>query len=307
MLRPAPPIMNHVLTSSVLKPGEAGVTPASRFNPILPALLLLGILAVLYERIVWELVRQWWQDPNYSHGFLVPFFSGWLVWQQRATLLSLTSRGRWIGLPLLLGGIAMLVLGDLAAEFFLTRSSLLVILAGLIVFHLGTAALRLVAFPLAFLLFMMPLPTLLFNAVAFPLQGLAAENAAWLLEVFGVPVLRDGNIIHLSQMTMGVTEACSGIRSLMSLLCLATAWAYIALPGGWSALALVLSAVPITIVANAGRVVVTGLIGQWFGIRYAQGFFHTFSGWVIFLIAFVGLLAVYRVLQMVDARSRRKS
>ena len=133
---------------------------------------------------------------------------------------------------------------------------------------------------------MVPLPTILFNAVAFPLQGLAAQNATWMLDLLGVPVLRDGNVIHLSHISLGVAEACSGIRSLISLLALAVAWAYLTLPGLWSMLVLVASAVPITIVANAGRVVLTGLIGQWFGVEYAQGFFHTFSGWVIFLLAF---------------------
>lgn len=245
-------------------------------------------------------------SPKYSHGFLVPFFSGFLIWQRRGALDRLVPQGSWLGLPVLLAGIIELVLGDLAAELFLMRSSLIVIIAGLILFHLGTEVLRALAFPLAFLFFMVPLPTILFNAVAFPLQGLAAQNATWMLDLLGVPVLRDGNVIHLSHIiSLGVAEACSGIRSLISLLALAVAWAYLTLPGPWSMLVLVTSTVPISIVANVGRIVLTGLIGQWLGFEYAQGFFHTFSGWVIFLVAFLCLLGVYGIIRLVGSARNR--
>lgn len=263
----------------------------------LGAAALAGLLAVLYWSTLRLLAIQWWDDPNYSHGFLVPVFSAYLVWQRRDALRGLVPVGAWIGVPVLLGGAAMLLLGDIAAELFLSRSSLIVILAGLVLFHLGRAVFREVAFPLAYLFFMIPLPATIFYAVAFPLQGLAARNAAWTLDLLGIPVLLDGNVIQLSQITLGVTEACSGIRSLISLLALAVAWAYLTLDSRWAMALLVASAVPITIVANAGRVVATGLIGQWFGIEYATGFFHTFSGWVIFLFAFAGLLAVHGLIR----------
>jgi exosortase len=195
-----------------------------------------------------------------------------------------------------------LVLGDIGAEECLTRSSLIAILAGLILFHLGIPVLRALLFPLGFLVFMVPLPMIIFNGIAFPLQGLAAQNATAVLELLGIPVLRDGNVIHLSHISLGVTEACSGIRSLVSLVALAVAWAYLTLPNNWHRVLLVASAVPITIVANAARVVVTGLIGQWFGVKYAQGVFHSFSGWIIFLVAFVGLLVVHTVLGRMAAK-----
>lgn len=260
-----------------------------------------GLLGLLYSGIVRDLIWQWWDDANYSHGFLVPLVSGFLIWQRRGRLATLERQGSWLGLPVLLGGIAALVLGDFGAELFLTRSSLLVIVAGLILFHLGWQIFRAVAFPLAFLFFMIPLPATLFYTLTFPLQALAARNAASTLDLLGVPVLLDGNVIHLSQISLGVSEACSGIRSLMSLLALAVAWASLALPGRWARVALVASAVPITIVANVGRVVATGLIGQWWGVQYAQGFFHTFSGFVIFLFAFVCLLGVHGLLRLAGA------
>lgn len=281
--------------------GEAGWRDVT-----LVTTLFVMVLTALYWSIFPSLVSDWWEDANYSHGFLIPCFSGFLVWQQREALKKLPLNGSWLGLPVLLVGIGALILGDIGAEDFLSRSSLIVIIAGLILFHCGTKVFHLLLFPLGFLFFMVPLPAVIFNAVAFPLQTFAAQNAERGLDLLGVPVLRDGNVIHLSDITLGVTEACSGIRSLVSLLALATGWAYTTLPGGWSRLLLVVSAVPITIIANAGRVIATGLIGQTFGHQYAQGFFHSFSGWVIFLVAFVGLLAVHSLLQRFSSNQKNE-
>ena len=265
--------------------------------------LLLLILLVLYAPVLGGLVRQWWADPNYSHGFLVPFLSGFWVWQRRSGLASCSGEGRWVGLAVMVAGVGMLALGDIAAELFLMRSSLIVVIAGLVLLFGGSETFRLLAFPLAYLLFMVPLPATVFYAVAFPLQRLAAENAAWALDLLGVPALLDGNVIHLSEMSLGVTEACSGIRSLISLLALTVAWAYLTLASRWAQVVLVVSAVPVAVAANAMRVVATGLLGQIFGIEAASGFFHGFSGWAIFLVAVVALLAVHGLLRAVGARS----
>jgi len=253
------------------------------------------LLGAVYWKIIRALVIQWWDDPNYSHGFLVPLFSLYLVWQQREVLRTAPRSGSLIGVPVILAGIGALILGDLGAENFLMRSSLIVIIAGLILF------------PLAFLFFMVPLPGIIFYAVTFPLQRLAAEQAAWTLDALGVPVLLDGNIIHLAQLSLGVTEACSGIRSLISLFAGAVAWAYLLVPVGWPMIVFVAATVPITIFANAARVVLTGLIGQYFGVQFASGFFHEFAGWAIYLFAFVSLLATYSLLRVLSRRRWRRS
>src|SRR6266852_1408156 len=219
----------------------------------LVVLVFLGLLVGLYAGILRDLARQWWDDPNYTHGFLVPLFSGFLIWQRRKQLAALPTKGSWIGLPVLLAGVGALLLGDLAAENFLMRSSLIVVLTGLVLFHLGRDIFRVLAFPLLFLFFMVPLPSTLFYAVAFPLQSLAARNAAWTLDRLGVPVLLDGNVIHLTRLSLGVAEACSGIRSLITLLSAAVGWAALTLPGVWSMAVFVAAVVPITILANAGR------------------------------------------------------
>jgi exosortase len=269
------------------------------------AVLCLGVLSAIYWPVLRDLAWQWWDDPNYSHGFVVPIFSAFLIWSRRHELKGLITTGHWAGLVVLLAGVAALVVGEVGSENFLTRSSLVVLLIGLLLFNLGWPVVRAMAFPLAFLFFMIPLPATVFYAITFPLQRLAAQNAAWALDALGVPVLMDGNILHLSRISLGVVEACSGIRSLISLLAVAVAWAYLTLPGVLSLVVLAAAAVPITILANAVRVVTTGLIGQWYGIEYAQGFFHSASGWVIFLVAFAGLAVVHVAIQWVRRLARK--
>jgi len=289
----------------------SGEMPREGGQPRLQAVSYVLILAVLLGAVYWKILHalaiQWWDDANYSHGFLVPLFSLYLVWQQRAVLRTLPRAGNPMGILVVLAGIAALLIGDLGAENFLMRSSLIVIIAGLILFHLGTRVFRAVLFPLAFLFFMVPLPGVVFYAITFPLQRLAAEQAAWTLDALGIPVLLDGNIIHLAQLSLGVTEACSGIRSLISLFAGAAAWAYLLLPPGWAMVIFVAATVPITILANAARVVLTGLIGRQFGVEYASGFFHEFAGFAIYIFAFLCLLATHSLLRTVPRWWRRGS
>ena len=266
--------------------------------------VLAALLSALYWSIVRDMVVNWWDDPNYSHGFLVPVFSGYLLWQKRGELRSLRPQPNWAGFLILLAGIATLILGVAGAENYLMRSSAIIVLAGLVLFHLGTKIFHSVAFAIAFLIFMVPLPQIIFSAVTFPLQTIAAESATRALDVLGVPVLRDGNVIHLSRASLGVSEACSGIRSLISLIAIVVAWGYLSLPSLTTRAALVAVAVPVAIVANASRIVTTGLVAHWLGIRYAEGFFHTSSGLVAFLLACAFLLVAHRLISIVGGYSQ---
>jgi len=261
-------------------------------------LSLSALVLALYWKVLPPLVAQWRDDPNYSHGFLVPLFSLYLIWRGRAVLAALPRNGVLLGLVVVVLGIGLLYLGDLGADNFLMRSSLVVVVGGLVLFHLGLPIFRAVLFPLVFLIFMVPLPGVIFYAITFPLQQLAAQQAAWTLDALGVPVLLDGNIIHLAQLSLGVTEACSGIRSLISLAAAAVAWAYLFLPRGWAMIVFVAATLPITIVANAARVVLTGLIGQYVSVEYASGFFHEFAGLVIYVAAFACLLGTQSVMSL---------
>jgi exosortase len=234
--------------------------------------------------------------------YIVPIISGLVIWQRRRTLAAIPTQGSWTGVPLLLAGVAALILGDIGAETFLMRTSLIVVIAGLILFHLGPGMLWALAFPLGFCLFLVPMPAVVFYAMTARLQNIAAETGAWGLDLLGVPVLLDGNVIQLSRVTLGVTEACSGIRSLITLVALGVAWAHLMLPRFWMQIILVVSVLPITIVANASRIMLTGLVGRWFGVEYAEGFFHSFSGWLVFVLAILCLLAVHGILRAVSAR-----
>ena len=254
------------------------------------------LLVLLYSSIFARLASQWSHDPNFSHGFIVPVFSLYVLWEQRQRFSNLLTRPTWEGLWLLIPGLLCLVVGTFGAELFLSRVSLVPVLGGVVALLLGWRYLRAAAFPWLFLLLMIPLPALLFNQITFPLQIFASQIAANVLPILGVPVLREGNVIRLPAMALEVAEACSGIRSLMSLVTLAIMYGYV-LEKRWSVRALLaLAAVPIAVAANSLRIVGTGLLVQYWDPEKAEGFFHTFSGWIIFIVSILLLFAVRRVL-----------
>jgi len=303
-------MLSHPALGWPMTEGSAGVSAAvhdgDRSRGWLRAGLLAGAVVVLlvglYARVLPLWLQDLWDDPNYSHVFIVPIISGFVLWQRRRALAALPIRGSWRGLPLLLAGVFALILGDIGDETFLMRTSLIVILVGLVLLHFGPQMLRALTFPLLFSLFVVPMPAIFFYATTVRLQNFAARSGASMLDLLGVPILLDGNIMHLSRITLGVTEACSGIRSLITLVALGVAWAYLMLPKFWMRVVLVVSVLPITILVNAGRIVITGLVGQWLGAEYADGFFHFFSSWLIFVLALLSLLAVHGVLRAVSPR-----
>jgi len=265
---------------------------------MLRGIVLLLLVAYLYAEVIPRLVGQWWNDPNFSHGFFVPIFSGMLVWQKRAKLAAMPLAPSWFGLVVIAGALATLVVGVLGAELFLSRTSLILLLCGLVIQFFGWAHLRSMTFPLAFLLLMVPIPAIIFNQIAFPLQLLASQMASWLLPLLGVPALRLGNVIHLPVMTLEVVEACSGIRSLVSLGTLAIIYGYLLEPSYGKRVALGLASIPIAVAANAMRVVGTGLLGEYWEPEKAQGFFHAFSGWVIFVLSLLMFFALHGLMKL---------
>ena len=252
--------------------------------------ILVVLLAGLYHEVLVKLGLQWNNDPDYSHGFLVPVLVGYFVWERWDRLKAIPIVPSLWGIALLAGGLLMLVIGSIGAELYLQRSSLIVVIAGLVLLVMGRAALKTFMFPIAFMFFMVPLPAIVVNAVAFPLQLFAARTAEFCLFNFGIPVLREGNVIVLAGTTLEVAEACSGIRSLQALLALGTVYAYFSQRSMWKRWVLVLLSVPIAIAANAFRVSGTGVLANYWGSQAAEGFYHTFSGWLIFVVAFLLLL-----------------
>lgn len=261
----------------------------------LAALLLAIGLGWLYADVVAGLVRQWQTDDNYSHGFFVVPLALYFGWERRAALARAATRPSLAGLVLVALSLAVLIAGLLSAELFLTRVSLVGAVAGAVLFVWGRTHFRLLLFPLTFLLLMIPLPAIVFNQMAFPLQLAASQVGESVIAAAGIPVLREGNILRLPAQTLEVAEACSGLRSLISLVMLGIVLGYFSDPRNGARIVIALAAVPIAIVANAMRVAGTGLASEWLGPAAAEGFFHTFSGWLVFVVAFAGLLVVQQV------------
>lgn len=261
-----------------------------------PLLLLLPLLAAVYWTIVPGMVSDWNHDPNYSHGFLVPLISAYFVYQQWTTLKTLPVVPCNLGLAVMAGSLLLLVFGFAGTEYYTMRSSLVFLLGGIVLFWFGWQLFRALALPLGFLLFMVPLPYIVYDALAFPLKLFVTQASVAALKALGVAVVREGNIIMFPQTVLEVADACSGLRSLMSLLALAVAYAFVAQQSWVKRLLLVLSAVPIAIMTNMFRVIATGFLAQYYGAAVAEGFFHEFAGFVVFAIAMVLLLLFGAVL-----------
>lgn len=291
-------------------------------------LAIAGALAFAYATVLIKLGQDWWNDENYSHGLLIPFVIGYFLWSERDRLARMVGRASTVwGLGAIVFALLALWAGTAGAELYLQRISLVLMLAGTVLYFWGFRLLRLMFVPLLLLMLAIPIPSILFNKIAFPLQLFASRCAVWAMSVFDIPVLRQGNVIELMPLgaretkKLEVVEACSGIRSLMTLLTLAVVFAYFTRPrndrkggdhnddpgspslmtnvlqrfksyGFWRSVIIVGSAVPIAIFTNALRVSGTGVLARYYGTKVADGFFHSFSGWVIYIVAFLMLFGV---------------
>jgi exosortase len=280
-------------------------------------LAIAAALTFVYFAVLMKLGRDWWTDENYSHGLLVPFIIGFIVWQERKRFTEeQRTSALWLGAVCVGFALFALWAGTAGAELFVQRVSILLMLAGIVIYFFGVRIIRVVAVPMLLLALAIPIPQIIFNKIAFPLQLFASRCAVSAMSFFAIPVLRQGNVIELMPLgakepkRLAVVEACSGIRSLMTLVTLAVVYAYFTRPnrfaGGppagrqrrayrtfafWRAVLLIAAAVPIAILTNAVRVSGTGVLAHYYGTRVADGFFHSFSGWVIYIAAAALLFA----------------
>ncbi len=273
-------------------PEERLLQQPSGALPWAPILWFGLLLAACYGPVLWRLVVQWGTDGDMGHGFFVPVVAGYIAWQRRSELREAWGPPNWWGLVVVAWGAAQLYAATLGAELFLARTAFIVSLAGSVLFLGGTKALRLLAFPLFLLLFMIAIPAIIYNVVTFKLQTLASELAEAALGLLGVPVLREGHILRLPNQSLSVVEACSGIRSLLTLSFLSLVYAYFFDKKVWMRAVLLAATVPIAIAANAFRVTVTGLVSQ-IDPALTEGVFHSAAGWLIFLFGLVLLAAVH--------------
>ena len=220
------------------------------------------LMLACYAPVLRALVKQWGSDADMGHGFFVPVIAGYIVWQKRNELLAIKPQPNWWGLAVVIVGGAQLIVGILGAELFLARTSFVIVLIGAVWLLGGDLILKKLAFPLFLLFFMVPIDAVIYNQITFPLQLLASRLADGALTLISVPVLREGNILELPNQRLSVVEACSGIRSLLSLTFLSLVYGYFFEKKTWIRVLLFFSTVPIAIVANSSRVTITGVLTQ---------------------------------------------
>lgn len=290
-------------------------------------LIVAAALAFLYANVLAKLGNDWWTDENYSHGLLVPFVIGFIVWSEFDVLKKAIEKPNVLfGLGIVLFAAFLLLAGTLGAELFVQRVSLVAMLVGVIVYFFGAKILQLLVAPFLLLLFSIPIPQIIFNKIAFPLQIYASQIAVWGIRLFEIPTVRKGNVFEIlpqgasAIIALEVVEACSGIRSLMTLVSLALILAYFTRTrkpdanGGWKsffknadvwrAVILMLSAIPIAVLTNSFRVTMTGVATYYYGKKALTPFWHDLSGWLVYLAALVLLLGVNYLLKVLSAKCK---
>jgi exosortase len=278
--------------------GAEKVDAMTRANEqLVAAALVLGGLLLVYWGVISGLIDAWSTDDNYSHGFFIVPLAAFFAWERRHAFMAAPLRPSYFGLLVVAGSLFLLVGGLLGAELFLSRVSIVGAVAGSLLFLFGWQRLRIMLFPLAFLLLMVPLPAIIFNQIAFPLQLVASHVGEYTISSMDIPILREGNVLILANAKLEVAEACSGIRSLVSLFTLGIVFGYFVDRRPWVRAAIALSSIPVAILANGMRVASAGVAAHNFGTAGVEGLFHEFSGWVVFIVAFLMMLGFQRLLQ----------
>ncbi len=270
------------------------------YSMYMQAGLLIASFGILFNHTISKLIKDWSIDDNYSHGFLIPFICGYMIWQKKDELSQLTAKPANWGVIVMLTGIFLHIVGNIGAELFTQRFGMILTISGTVLLVFGTQITRNILVPLAYLIFMVPIPTIIWNKLAFPLQLFAAGLTGDIVEMIGIPIFREGNILHLPNTSLEVVDACSGLRSLTSLLALSAAFAYIGTFKNISKWILFLSAIPIAIFVNIVRLTSTAIMARQIGAKAAEGFLHEMSGIVVFVMAFVILFGMSLLLSKTE-------
>jgi len=265
--------------------------------------LLIGVLSFP----LWEMTaNEWFRTGNeaYTHAPLMPLIALYFIWDRRAELARLPIRFSWSGCAYFLFGALVFAAGKIGADRFTGQVAIATLLIGLVWMHFGNAITRRLIFPLSLLYLMIPIPSIIYRNLSFNLQILSSKLSVGFMQLFALPVHREGNVIDLSYTQLEVAEACSGITSLVSLITIAYIFAYIARTNFWARLVLILSAIPIAVFTNAFRIGGTGMLAHFWSVKAAEGFFHSFAGWLVFIVAFAILVVENWLLGLWVSRRR---
>jgi exosortase len=290
-------------TSPVIETPQATAGPPVRL-PWWQIGWFTALLVVCYAPILRELVHVWATNDDMGHGFFVLPVAAFIAWRRRNLLTAEPARSNPWGLAILAWGCLQAIAATLAAELYTQRLAVVITLTGMVFYLGGRAWLRILRFPLFLLLFMIPIPQIIYSQLTFRLQETATILAEMILNVIGIPVLRSGNLLELPSQTLNVAEACSGIRSMLALAFLALVYAYFREDRRWVRGLLFLCSVPIAIGANAIRVAVTGVLSQ-MNNEWATGVYHEAEGYVVFAIALAALIGVHAFVKLVSKTAAR--
>jgi exosortase len=254
--------------------------------------ILFALIIIVYLPVLYDLFLDWYTDSNYSHGFLILPIALWLIWRKRHELAQIPTSRNNLGLLFIIGSLFLLIAGTAGAEYFTTRVSFVFLIFSISLYMFGWQFTKEIWFAFFFMLFMIPLPYVIYYSVTFPMQLFASKVSTTILSAIGLPLLRQGNIIHIPNYSLEVAEACSGIRSLFSLLALGALFAYFTQPNKIKATILFLSTIPIAIAGNVFRITMTALAAHTISPKFAEGTLHEISGLLVFLFSLV-LLVIF--------------
>jgi len=259
--------------------------------------VMLAALLFLYFPILQYLVHDWDTNDNYSHGYFIPFLTLYVIYNIKDELQKLPVKTNIIGLFLIFLGLTQLIVAKIGSEYFLQRTSLILVLAGIVLFCLGTSFFKKLLLPITYLIFMVPIPAIIWNKIAFPMQLFGSVLTEKFVTLMGVPIFREGNVLHLSGTTLEIVDACSGLRSLTTLFALSAVFAILSTHKTWQKWILFFAAAPIAIFANIVRLSATALLASRYGSDIAHGFLHDFSGLVVFAVGIILLVTVSNLLK----------
>lgn len=266
------------------------------------SLILLG-LAGLYYQVLLHLAETWAVNDNFSHGYFIPLVSLYMIFSLREPLQQAVIRPCNWGLLILLSGLALLILATVASLNFMQQSSLIIVLWGIILYLFGYKYAALLFVPIAYLFFMIPIPAILWNKIAFPMQLYSSAITEQIIRMLGVTIYREGNVLYLAETTLEVVDACSGLRSLTTMFALSAAVAWFGHYPSWRKWLVFLAAAPIAIFVNMVRLTATALLASRYGEEVAQGFLHEFSGMLVFILGLTLLWATNTLMNKGAAKS----